>query len=102
MYILFYMPTYFLRNSNKDNKKMDAITPKGDIVPFGDNRYSDYTLHKDVKRKELYDLRHCKNEDWTNLNTAGAWSKWILWNKPDIYEAISDMENRFKIKIEII
>ena len=34
------------------------------ILPFGDARFEDYTMHKDPDRRERYLLRHKKNEDW--------------------------------------
>ena len=63
------------------------------------------TQHKDEARKNRYILRHQKNEDWNNIDTAGFWSRWILWNKPSISESIRDTNNRFKnvnIKNKII
>jgi hypothetical protein len=69
--------------SHLANKKYDAIFSnyKGDIkiVSFGATGYSDYTIHKDKRRRELYINRHSKNEDWDNPLTAGSLSRWILW-----------------------
>ena len=59
---------------------------------------SDFTKNKDPKRKERYLKRHMKNEDWNNPLTAGALSRWILWNKPTLKASIEDFENRFKLK----
>ena len=92
---------YILLKSNKLHKKYDVISETGKILSFGDNRYSDYTQHKDLKRKQLYIGRH-KNEDWTNLNKAGTWSRFILWNKSTLKESIKDMEKRFHIHIALL
>jgi hypothetical protein len=89
---------YILLKSNKLHKKYDVINENGKTISFGDNRYSDFTKHKDDTRRELYIKRH-ENEDWTDLNKAGTWSKYILWNKPTLKESIKDMEKQFNISI---
>jgi acid phosphatase class B len=93
------MGTYKLYKSDKKNKKYTIITPKNKKIHFGDSRYSDYTIHKDILRKNMYIMRHSKNENWNNKNSAGFWSRWVLWNKPTLIESIRDIENRFNIKI---
>jgi len=90
---------YKLYKSSKTNKKYLIITPDGKNINFGDNRYFDYTQHKDPSRKQLYLNRHKKRENWTNPNTAGFWSRWLLWNKPDIRESIKDIQEKFNIYI---
>ena len=59
---------------------------------------SDFTKHRDPKRKERYLKRHQAREDWNNPLTAGALSRWILWNKETLKASIEDFENRFKLK----
>lgn len=70
-------------------------------VHFGARGYSDYTRHKDADRRDRYDVRHKKREDWTpsGIFTAGFWSKWLLWNKPSLRKSIDDMQRRFRIRI---
>ena len=53
--------------------------------------------HKNEGRKNRYILRHEKNEDWSKsgINTAGFWSRWLLWNKPSIKESYEDIKKRF-------
>jgi hypothetical protein len=94
------MDTYILSPSIKRNKKWQIELPNGHIIHFGAKGYSDYTIHKDLERKEAYIKRHSKNENWDDLGTAGAWSRWILWNKPNLIESIEDMEELFDIRIE--
>ena len=74
------------------------ITPDNKKLHFGAKGYSDFLIHKDDKRKELYIARHKKNEDWSKIN-PGSLSRWILWNKPTIQESIKDFEKKFNIKI---
>ena len=93
---------YRLSISKTKFKKYDIITPQQKKISFGDIRYSDFTQHRDDDRKHRYLIRHQKNEDWMDLNTAGCWSRWLLWNKLTLHQSIDDMENRFKIKIVYI
>jgi hypothetical protein len=62
---------------------------------FGAIGYEDYTDHKDPERKERYLNRHRKNEDWQNPYSAGALSRWILWNLPTIEASFKDYKHRF-------
>ena len=68
-------------------------------IHFGANGYSDYTKHKDDERKKRYILRHKENENWTSTGilTAGFWSRWVLWNKPDLKTSIDNTKKRFKL-----
>ena len=59
---------------------------------------SDYTIHKDKKRKERYMKRHKVNENWNDPTTSGSLSRYILWNKPTLKASIEDYRKRFKIK----
>ena len=68
-------------------------------VQFGDRRYSNYTKHKDPKRKANYLKRHRKAENWRDMGSAGFWAKHLLWNKPTLNESIKDVEKKFRVKI---
>jgi len=68
-------------------------------IHFGSSQHSDFTIHKNEKRKLNYLNRHRKRENWTDIETAGALSRWILWNLPTLKESIRDTEKRFRIKI---
>lgn len=90
-------------SSKRVSKKYDAIfehiqTKKIKRVSFGSKGMSDYTKHRDKQRKERYLKRHRKNENWNNLMTPGALSRWILWNKPTLKGSITDYKRKFKNK----
>jgi hypothetical protein len=72
-------------------------TGRENNIKFGAFGMSDYTIHKDIKRKTLYETRHIAREDWTDPGTAGFWSKWILWNKPTIDESLKSTIKEFKL-----
>lgn len=81
-------------------KKLQAIfqdrkTGKTKKVSFGATGYSDYTKHKDAERKRRYLARHKARENWNNVTSAGALSRWILWNKTSLQASISDFKKRF-------
>jgi len=67
------------------------------LVPFGAFGYEDYTQHGDPYRKKLYLNRHRKREDWNDPRTAGALSRWILWNKLNLQDSIADYIKRFNM-----
>ena len=79
---------------DKDDKKIKT-------THFGDERYEDYTIHKDKERLKNYNTRHgakSAGEKWQKPMTAGALSKWILWNKPSLAGSFADYKRRFKLK----
>lgn len=91
-----------IRKSHKKEKKFDAVFefPDGHTktTPFGARGMSDYTKDKDVTRRARYLKRHAgMGEDWKDPTTAGALSRWILWNKPTFKASLSDYKKRFNL-----
>jgi hypothetical protein len=64
---------------------------------FGAAGYTDFTKSKDEEKKKLYLNRHKKNENWSDPTSAGALSRYILWNKPTIKASIADYKKHFKL-----
>ena len=93
------MNKYYPYKSDKPNKKYYIITNDNKKVYFGASGYSDFTIHKDEARKQRYLSRHKNNENWTKsgINTAGWWSRWILWHLPTISASYQDIKKRFNI-----
>jgi len=89
-----------VKSSNK-LKKYDAYfmldNGRQKKVSFGAAGYSDYTINKDDDRKELYIRRHRSRENWNNPLTAGALSRWVLWEKKTLKAAITAFKKRFKL-----
>ena len=91
-----------LRRSRRPEKKWDAVFEYPDghtkTTSFGARGMSDYTKHKDVTRRARYLKRHKgMHEDWNDPTTAGALSRWILWNKPSFRASVADYKRRFKL-----
>ena len=95
---------YGLHKSDKPDKKyfVELGTESGrrKRVYFGAAGMNDYTkfsaLERD-ERKRRYMERHQANEDWgqSGMDTAGFWSRWILWNKPTVKDSLADTLRRF-------
>lgn len=70
-------------------------------VKFGAKGYKDYIQYSKEshevadKHREAYIARHSK-EDWTKPDTAGTLSRFILWEKRTLKEAIKAFLRRFK------
>ena len=90
------------RSTNKEKKLMAIFTyPDGKTktTHFGARGMSDYTKHGDKERMERYLDRHNNGrEDWNDPTTAGALSRWVLWNKPSLSASFNDFKKRFKLK----
>jgi hypothetical protein len=80
--------------------KLVAKFDDGKVIKFGAFGYDDYTQTGDKKQKRNYLARHRKREDWTDPQTPGALSRWILWNKPSLDESIEHYVKKFKMHLE--
>ena len=98
-----FADTVIIKKSTKSDKKYMAIFTNKDkskkkTIHFGANGMSDYTIHKDKDRMGRYLNRHRKRENWEQCDTAGALSRWVLWNKPSLQGSIKDYKKKFKLK----
>ena len=71
-------------------------------IHFGASGYQDYTSFSPLEReqrKRNYISRHKSREDWTasGIDTAGFWSKHVLWNKPTISASLAETRRRFNL-----
>lgn len=92
-----------LKDANDNKHKyvvtlLNKETGREKTIRFGAFGMSDYTIHKDDKRKNNYIARHKVRENWADPSTAGFWSRWILWNLPTISASLKDTINRFQLK----
>lgn len=90
-----------ITKSNKSGKKMMAVfknkkTGRTKTTHFGDATMSDYTKHKNNKRKGNYQGRHKKDLATGDPTRAGFLSYYILWGKStSIRENIASYKRRF-------
>jgi len=92
-----------ITKSTKEGKKLMAVfsypeTTRTKTIHFGSAGMDDYTIKKDKAQKQRYLDRHRKRENWNLPDTAGALSRWILWNKETREASIKDYKKRFNLK----
>lgn len=90
------------KSPNPLKKFRVTFSDTGKHVDFGQKGYSDYTIHKDPERMKRYLNRHRKmGENWTlrGKNTAGWWSRWLLWSRPSLQAAIAFVSRRLRTRI---
>jgi hypothetical protein len=70
---------------------------------FGQEGANDFIIYSkqdkqlaEIKKK-AYLARHKVNEDFNSPTTAGALSKWILWNKSTLGSSIADYKKHFNL-----
>jgi len=85
-----------LTPSTRQNKKWRVsfvLNNKPYNVDFGDNRYEDYTTHKDKARRESYRARH-NNRHIKDVLSPAFWSWYLLWGPyTDIKKNLSFVVN---------
>jgi hypothetical protein len=76
----------------------DAEGKKIKTTQFGDNRFEDYTQHKDKKRRSKYRVRHKKDLDKGDYMSAGFLSYYLLWGESTSLKTnISNYKKKFKL-----
>ena len=61
---------------------------------FGSKGMSDFTIHKDKKRRDRYIKRHKKDLRTNDPTRAGFLSMYILWNKKTFKASLLDYKKR--------
>ena len=95
-----------LHRSDKPEKKyyveLEGESGRTKRVYFGDSNSKDYTLFNGLEREEhkrRYLERHRANEDWNDPETAGFWSRWILWgDTPSVQQNLKRTLSRFNLR----
>jgi len=96
------MSTIFIKPSKRKFKKFNAFSDDGLNIHFGDQRFEDYTQHKDKDRRSKYRRRHYKREDWSDYTTAGFWATHLLWNEPTLQESAQDIERILRRRVVLL
>jgi hypothetical protein len=87
-----------IKPSDKPDKKLQATfenNGRTKTTHFGAAGMSDYTKHHDEARKSNYLSRHSATENWNDPTSAGALSRWVLWNKPTLAASKADYKRKF-------
>ena len=94
-----------ISKSDNPKKKYKIVLHYDDgrkkTIHIGQAGADDMTSHGDEERKKRYITRHKKRENWSRsgIDTAGFWSRWLLWNKSTLRESKKFIENKFNVNI---
>lgn len=86
-----------IKPSTRPDKKLMAEFDDGTTTHFGQKGAGDFTKTGDEEKKANYIARHRVNENWNDPKSAGALSRFILWNKPTIAGSVRDFKQRFNL-----
>lgn len=66
---------------------------------FGDPTATTYADGASEEKKQAYLARHSKSpgEDWSDPTSAGSLSRWLLWSKRSLREAVKEFKKKFKL-----
>ena len=92
-----------IKKSTNPKKKLMGVfsssnSSRTKTVHFGSAGMDDYTIKRDKQQKNRYIQRHRKRENWNEPTSAGALSRWVLWNKVSRSASINDFKRRFNLK----
>lgn len=86
-----------IKPSTRADKKLMATFDDGTTTHFGQRGAGDFTKTGDEEKKAAYIARHKVNENWNDPKSAGALSRFVLWNKPTIAASVRDFKERFNL-----
>ena len=90
-----------IKKSSKPEKKLMAVfkmdTGRTRTTHFGQAGAPDYTRTRDKEQKSRYLSRHRRRENWDDATSAGALSRWILWDLPTRRASIASYKKRFNL-----
>jgi hypothetical protein len=97
---------FHVEKSHRKNKKFVAIFDKTRRVHFGARGYGDYTTYYKKcgrecaeRKRKAYISRHAKTENWSDLRSAGALARYILWEYPSVPQAVEMYRHRLRSSI---
>lgn len=86
-----------LNSGKKKYKAIFNINGKKKSTTFGARGYSDYTIHKDINRRNRYIARHLVDLKTKDPTRAGYLSMYIIWNYPTVEKSVVDYKKRLKV-----
>lgn len=88
-----YMAVFYDKNKKVKTTHFGYAITDGGIKKYG----STYIDHKNDDLKEAYIARHKVNEDFNDYMSAGSLSRYILWEKKSLRDAINYYKRRFRL-----
>ena len=88
----------YISESGRANKKWKAETEGHRAVHFGQRDAGDFTIHRNEAARKAYIARHGKPENWgrSGVMTPGWLSRYLLWEKPSLDEAIAAASRKYR------
>lgn len=86
-----------LKSGNKKYEITFEKNGKKYIRKFGAAGMSDFTIHRDLERRERYISRHKKDLRTNDPMKPGYLSMYILWNKPSLKASLADYKRRLNV-----
>lgn len=89
-----------VRTSDRKGKKLVAtfiVEGRSKRVHFGSAGSNTFSSGASEDKKAAYLKRHAPRENWNDPLSAGALSRWLLWNRRSLKESIKDFKKRFNL-----
>lgn len=94
---------FYITKSMRKDKKYTAHFENGTKTHFGGSGYKDFILYSTInskvakQKRRAYIARHGSTENWSNPKDASTLSRFILWEKPTLEQAIRAYKKRFRL-----
>lgn len=94
------MQTYILKKSDRKGKRFVIIMDnmKHD---FGSSVGKTFVDNRTEKEKLAWEARHRQDKNWNNKHSGIYYSRYLLWNTPDLKKNIKLLEKKDKVKIKV-
>jgi len=92
------MKRYTLKKSTRADKRFE-INMGGMLHNFGSDVGKTYIDHKDEQKKKAWTARHKGDKNWDNIHSGIYHSRYLLWTKPTLTEAIKDYEKKHQVTL---
>ena len=94
------MKTYILKKSNRKGKRFEI-----DMIDhshhFGSASGKTFIDGRTEKERAAWIARHQNDKGWDNKHSGIFHSRYLLWHKPTLKEAIKQYEKKHNVKIKI-
>ena len=92
-----------ISKSKKPEKRLQADFAGKKVTHFGQKGGSTFVDHRDNQKKEAWLARHKVNEDWRDLQSAGALARHLLWSQKTLaasVAALNQRQKKYKFKLK--
>ena len=94
------METYILKKSDRKNKRFVIIMDQMNH-DFGSSVGKTFVDNRTEKEKQAWIKRHQVNKNWNNKHSGIYYSRYLLWNTPDLKKNIKLLEQKDNVKIKV-